>query len=215
MRYNYPNKNNGLLKALIVVSSLSKNPEALSILEKYEDQLFDVNVGLANPNTKIYPLIKRNFDKIDWERFPYALRMSQVHSGVNPKVFMEDVPIDRIPKVLAGNGWQWQVEDVVIRRNFKKLYDDGVRHPFLEEHLKANSFEFCRDNINRFNLDMCQLYPTRYLVALFNKIDYKGMKDENAEFNSELASYVFHPARVERMADLFQIEFSDYLESLE
>ena len=199
----------------IIVSSLSKNPEALSILEKYEDQLFDVTEGLANPNTKIYPLIKRNFDKINWQRYPYALRMSQEHTGVNPKVFMEDVPIDRIPKVLAGNGWQWQVEDVVIRRNFKKLYDDGIRHPFLEEHLKANSFEFCRDNIKRFSLDMCQIYPTRYLVALFNKIDYEGMKDENSEFNSELASYVFHPARVERMADLFQIEFSDYLESLE
>ena len=199
----------------IIASSLSKNPEALSILEKYEDQLFDVNEGLANPNTKIYPLIKRNFDKINWEIFPYALRMSVEHTGVNPKVFMEDVPIDRIPKVLAGNGWRWQVEDVVIRRNFKKLYDDGVRHPFLEEHLKANSFEFCRDNINRFSLDMCQIYPARYLVALFNKIDYEGMKDENSEFNSELASYVFHPARVERMADLFRIEFSDYLESLE
>ena len=41
------------------------------------------------------------------------------------------------------------------------------------------------------------------------------MKEENSEFRSELASYVFHPARVERMADSFQIEFSEYLESLE
>ena len=30
-----------------------------------------------------------------------------------------------------------------------------------------------------------------------------------------VGQYVFHPARVERMADSFQIEFSEYLESLE
>ena len=75
--------------------------------------------------------------------------------------------------------------------------------------------EFCRENITRVNLVDAHIYESYYLVNWFNKIDYDGMKEENSEFRSELASYVFHPARVERMADSFQIEFSEYLESLE
>ena len=214
---------------------LSENPAALPILETNEDIYLNVYVAFGNPNKDIYPLIKKKLEPelddmlelndITFAEFKYKNTQrgpGSVGDIVKPFVFPEGI---RLPtkkfysnsyrEQYHNNFWANRKKDIAIRNNFKKLYEDGFKDPILEEHWKANSMEFCRENITRVNLVDAHIYESYYLVNWFNKIDYDGMKEENSEFRSELASYVFHPARVERMADSFQIEFSEYLESLE
>ena len=181
--------------------SLSGNPEALLILEIYEDKYFDVDYAFYNPNENIYPLIKKHFDKIEWhDMFDY----SECNDN-NPEIFPQN----------GLDSWKHKKQHVSIRKYMNKLYEDGFRHPYLDGHMKANSFEFCRDNMDYVNVNNLNVYPASFWTGLFYKIDYEAMKEENSEFRSELTAYVFHPARVERMSESFQIEFSDYLDSLE
>jgi len=180
---------------------LSENPEALLILEMYEDKYFDVDYALYNPNENIYPLIKKHFDKIDWhDMFDY----SECNNN-NPEIFPQN----------AFDNWKYKRQNVSIRKHMNKLYEDGFRHPYLEGHMAANSYEFCRNNMEYVNVDNLNMFPASFWTGLFYTIDYEAMKEENSEFRSELTAYVFHPARVERMSESFQIEFSDYLDSLE
>lgn len=181
--------------------SLSENPEALLILERYEDKYFDVDYAFYNPNEDIYPLIKKHFNEIDWtDMFDYSYC-----NDIIPEIFPQD----------GLDSWKYKRQHVSIRKYMNKLYEDGFKHPFLEEHMKANSYEFCRNNMSRVNVNNLNMYPASFWTGLFYKIDYEAMKEENSEFRSELIAYVFHPARLQRMAESFQIEFSDYLDSLE
>ena len=181
--------------------SLSENPEALLILERYEDKYFDVDYAFYNPNEDIYPLIKKHFNEIDWaDMFDYSYC-----NDIIPEIFPQD----------GLDSWKYKRQHVSIRKYMNKLYEDGFKHPFLEEHMKANSYEFCRNNMSRVNVNNLNMYPASFWTGLFYKIDYEAMKEENSEFRSELTAHVYHPARLQRMADSFQIEFSDYLDSLE
>ena len=206
---------------------LSKNPLAMPILEIYDNKFFNVDYALENPNEDIYPLIKKHFKDITWYLFQADNKENladgeDIFNNVRPEIFPEDLYLEcgvrRADATLdAGNRNSNIIRrgEVNMRKYFTKLYEDGFRDPTLEEHIKANSFEFCRKNIVCVNTTLLQSYPSCYFRGLFSEIDYEGMKKENIEFSSELASYVFNPARVERMADSFGIEFSDYLESLE
>lgn len=46
-------------------------------------------------------------------------------------------------------------------------------------------------------------------------IDYDKMRNNNREFFLELNQYVLHPERIQRISQRFNIEFFDYLDSLD
>ena len=207
---------------------LSKNPLALPILESYQDKFFNVNYALENPNKEIYPLIQNHFGKINWSLFKYdnsePLEDGEyILDNVNPEVFPESLIEEskdftkHITNERKENEvWKKMIRgQIYIRKYITKLYQDGFKHSSIEKHVKANSFEYCRKNLICVNTSALSMYPSGYLRGFFYEIDYEEMKKENIKFSSEVASYVFNPARVERMADSFGIEFSDYLESLE
>jgi hypothetical protein len=44
------------------------------------------------------------------------------------------------------------------------------------------------------------------------QLDYNEMRKDIRQFSQELTEYVFHPLRLERLADKFQMDFDEYIE---
>ena len=89
---------------------------------------------------------------------------------------------DNNPEIFPQNGldsWKYKRQHVSIRKYMNKLYEDGFKHPYLDGHMKANSFEFCRDNMDYVNVNNLNVYPASFWTGLFYKIDYEEMKEEN------------------------------------
>jgi hypothetical protein len=49
-------------------------------------------------------------------------------------------------------------------------------------------------------------------LHLLFPLDYGKMKKNIRQFSKELTEYVFHPVRLGRLADKFQMEFDEYIE---
>jgi hypothetical protein len=51
-------------------------------------------------------------------------------------------------------------------------------------------------------------------LHLLFQLDYNEMKKNIEPFSKELTEYVFHPIRLERLANKFQLDFDEYIELL-
>ena len=84
-------------------------------------------------------------------------------------------------------------------------------------HLNLQSFDFLKNNLELICLaDIVEHNYESYVIrALLYKLDQEEMKKQNAPFFEELSAYVFHPERISRFAEYYNIDFFEYIQSLE
>lgn len=165
--------------------SLSMNPIAVPLLEKYPEKVY-WSVIVRNP--KAFQLIKKNIDKIDdlgWEmlsrnpyaseflkQYPYKVRMHQVY--IDPS----DLPIDQIDDNKESTNWG-------------------------DLSFYSNDIEFLRKNIDNLDWHSLSMNPHIYTY------DYDQMKANMDVLREELIKKAIHPDRVSKWIDL---ECEDMLE---
>ena len=74
--------------------------------------------------------------------------------------------------------------------------------------LNPNAIHLLKNNLNKINWIGLSSNPN----ALYLFIDYEATKERNRLFNEELVSYVFHPKRLENLAQEFSIDLDELLE---
>jgi hypothetical protein len=65
------------------------------------------------------------------------------------------------------------------------------------------------DKVNWYNLAM-----NSNLLELFTRLDCEAMRNNCKAFAEELAAYVFHPVRLERFTEKYNISVFDYMDSV-
>ena len=68
-------------------------------------------------------------------------------------------------------------------------------------------------NLNE-NIDWSYLSKNINAIHLLAPLNHLKMKEQNKEFFEELVSYVFHPLRISRFSEFYNISEIEYLESL-
>jgi hypothetical protein len=61
-----------------------------------------------------------------------------------------------------------------------------------------------------YHKNICEILQRCKLVPL----DLERMRENTRTFSEELSAYVFHPLRLERMAQQFGMEMDEYLEQI-
>lgn len=95
--------------------------------------------------------------------------------------------------------------EFIIRNeiNWSKLSKDGYWHKLLSEK-------------SLHELTIVEFYWLKTLfpesVYLVIKLDEEKMKNNCKEFAEELAKYVFHPTRLQKLSQLYGFDMDEYLE---
>lgn len=90
----------------------------------------------------------------------------------------------------------------------------------LEEYLNKIIWKNLSSNENAIHLleknidkiDWMNLSLNKNIMQFLTYLDTKKMKDNCKKFAEELAQYVFHPARLHNISELYNTSVYDYLE---
>jgi len=64
-----------------------------------------------------------------------------------------------------------------------------------------------KNNLDKIDLDMLSQNPN--IMEIICDLDYDAMKQTMSPFAEELAAYVFHPLRMNKIAEQYNISFDD------
>lgn len=172
---------------------LSDKSYAIPLLEQYPDKIHWLSFS-QNQSAEAMLLWRSNLDKLDWSflsRNPTAVplleqypdRISYVDLGRNPAAF----------HLISKN------MDKMSRRELCKN-----PCPKVIELLDTYVFE---EPMEKFSL---RCNPNA--VHLFMPLNLEKMREKCKPFAEELFRYVLHPARLMRLADMFEMEMEDYVD---
>lgn len=210
--------------APLLWSRLSPNPFAIPLIEKYPEYV-DFERVLWNPNKEIIPFLMKNFGKINWDYFKQGWKIDEITGNVMLK---RKNSFHMVPNIFP----EWLIDfeseksaiipchiydSFIPLRNFKYLHENGCEHPVMKCHLNLQSFDFLKNNLELICFDdiVEKNYESYVIRALLYKLDQEEMKKQNAPFLEELSAYVFHPERISRFAEYYNIDFFQYIQSLE
>lgn len=78
-------------------------------------------------------------------------------------------------------------------------------------HKYSNDEEYAGKSLNDDDELICCNKVKNHLKFILPVFDYAKMKENNKEFCEDLCQYVFHPERVNRLADKLGVTLDDYL----
>lgn len=162
--------------------SLSMNPLAVSLLEKYPNK---VNWGVIVRNSNAFHIIKQNIDRIDdlgWEmlnRNPYAAE------------FLKQYP----EKIQKYHGYIDPMEQS------NDTQQESVN--WEELSFSSKNTDFLRENIDNVNWNSLSMNPFIYTY------DYEQMKKNMDTLREELIKKALHPTRV---INWIELDCDDMLE---
>jgi hypothetical protein len=165
-------------------SWLSKNPNAISTLEKNPENI-DWDMLSRNPNA--IHILEKNLDEIVWDELsinPNAIHLLEA----NPEnidwgeLSMNPNAIHLLEKNLNKIDWWW-------------LSQNPNAIPILEKYPDKINWESLSWNPNAGHL-------------LF-KLDFDTMREKNMAFAEELAAYVFHPLRMGRICEVYGLDLEE------
>jgi len=161
---------------------LSRNIHAMHILEKNLDK---VDWDCLSFNTNAIHILEKNLDKVDWcllSQNPNAIHILEKNLD---KVEWDCLSIN--PNAIP-----------ILEKNLDKV-DWG----FLSSN--PNAIPILEKNLDKVNLRSLSQNPNIFTL------NTQSMREQCIYFAEELAAYVFHPERVFRIADHFNMEFDKYL----
>ena len=75
-----------------------------------------------------------------------------------------------------------------------------------------NAIHILEQNVDKIDWDMLTLNPNA--IHLFFKFNYSKMTTNNNLFHKELVEYVFHPKRLFRFCNMYNLELSEFIDLL-
>jgi hypothetical protein len=204
---------------------LSRNPYAIDYLENHPEKINWVHFAY-NTNPKTICIHAKNLDKIKWDELSanenafYLLQKNEDKVNIDYLVYNKNqehpfiqsfykknrmcsfhkiqikITIDDNKKIFPHI---WETSKEIFEMDKSKMNKFSIsRNPNAVDYLKQNQdkicwTEFCKNE------------------AIF-ELDYQKMKEKNKYFFEELVQKVFNPERVIRMANMFQMDFYDYLD---
>jgi len=171
-------------------SYLSQNPNAISILEC---NLNKVNWSYLSQNPNAISILERNLDKINWwylSQNPNAISILERNLDKIDWCYLCKNPngisiLEKNVNKFSSGCWYWL-----------SLHPNAIS--ILERNLDKVSWECISENPNA--------------VHLLFTYNYSVMKENFAIFAEELARHVFHPLRLMRFCEMYEMELQDYVE---
>jgi hypothetical protein len=164
-------------------------------LEKYPDRI-KWGTLCANESPEAIALLSKHIDRIDWK---------VLSANKSPEAFtLLSKHIDRIDwSVLSANE---------SPRAIALLTQYPDRIDFGELIYNKNAISLFKQYPEKIEWEMVS--ECRFICDILLDYDYIAMRDTMQEFTNELIQYVFHPKRLIRICNLYNIEFIDYVEML-
>jgi len=120
-------------------------------------------------------------------------------------------------EICASGTFSWKPIKHLIRPSFDlqfKNISNGDKYTF---HFTSGYMIQEDDNkisiINTTsNIHNCSITFDKNKVRLVSRLNTEQMRENCKTFAEELASYVFHPARLERICEAYELELEEYFE---
>jgi hypothetical protein len=104
------------------------------------------------------------------------------------------------PIYLSHNPYQLPVNNLLENNHFNVDWQTPTLNPnavqILENNLKKINWNILSENLN----------------INFNKLDVHLMRENCKPFAEELAKYVFHPRRLQKLSELYGCDMEEYFE---
>jgi hypothetical protein len=197
---------------------LSLNPNAISIIEQHLDKANRYKLCL-NPNPDILSLLERNLDNVDWKELcsnPNAIPLIERHLDMltNDHWYVLCSNPNAVP-LLERN-----VEKLNHPSYWRELSSNPNAVPLLEKHFdKINWHRFSKNpnavHVLKQNLDKISRMGLAFnpnIVPVLGRLYTKKMRENCKAFAEELTAYVFHPARLARICEAYGLELEEYFE---
>lgn len=175
---------------MIVWCMLSSNPNAIHILEKNLDKVSWKFLS-ANPNAIF--ILEKNLDKVSW--YNLSLNPNAIH--------ILEKNVDKIDwHALSANYNAIHL----LEQNFDKIYWDMMA-------LNKNAVHILKNNLDKIRgVALVNLGLNPNIAQILGVIDYEKMRSNCEPFAKELAEYVFHPSRLVRICNTYELDLADYME---
>lgn len=202
---------------------LSRNPHAVPLLEKHMDR---VNWDNLSDNPNAIHLLEKYLYKINWvilSRNPGAITLFEKPQHRN-KIDWHELSRNPNPNAIS-----------LLETNMDKLNNSLVLHTLAKNPNATHLMEQCvaesdmaiyfrslATNPNAGHLIKPCLHPLKsewvYLgdnpnvAQILGTLDFSKMRANCQSFACELAEAVFHPARLLRLCDIYEMDLVDYME---
>ena len=198
------------------------NTNAITLLEQNMDKI-NWHVFSKNSNPRAVQLLKQYPDKISWnmlcqnvnpeaiqllEKKPHYICWSMLCENPSAVYLLEKNPNKILWYCLCDN----QNAIHLIEKNIDYILKDKYCMAMLSRNPNAIHL---LEKYSPKNIHWPYLSRNPNAMHLMAKYDYPRMKHILMEFCRELVTYVFNPVRISALCELYNIEFSDYLDSLD
>ena len=173
--------------------------DAMSLIEQNLDK---ANWEILSSNKKAIHILEKNIDKIDWWNLSYnpnAIRILENHLD---KIIWSNITINKNSlNILEHNISNINLKASRFLRQNKNAVILLKKYPYLVDFL--DDYDWYELSYNPY---LCDL--------LYDKYNYKKMKEQMKDFCEELVQKVFHPLRLQRICNLYNLDLTDYLDLL-
>ena len=206
-------------------SELSANPNAVPFL-KENPSIIDWKYLARNPNANAIPImeemLKECYPKkvkwIEWDDFwdelsfnPNAISLLEKYPRKIRWYFLSANPnaIHLLEKNLDKIDWCHLSENPnaihLLEKNLDKI-------DWSHLSCNPNAISLLKENQDKINWRMLSCNPN--IMELVCDLDYDAMKQSMQPLAEELTAYVFHPLRMNRIAEQYNISFDDLISDI-
>jgi hypothetical protein len=190
---------------------LSSIPDAVQFLETNQDK---INWNRLSRNPNAIHLLEKNLDKINWQGLsgnPNAIHLLEKNlDKVNWNLLCENPNAIHILKKYYNNILWFSL---TFNKNGIQLFYSNVKnldkHVWIELCSRENAIDLLIEHYDYIKSYGKYLLWNKNSPKIVLKLDYKKMSELNQSFTEELVSVVFHPKRLLRICNEYNIKFED------
>ena len=222
----------------VVWKSLSTNPNAINILERNLDK---IEWNMLSSNINAIHILENNLDKVNWCNLsgnPNAVHilekhLDKVHWSMlsrNPNAInILEQHLDKVDWVLLSLNPNAThiLEQHLDKVDWTGLSSNENATHILEKHTNKinwnvislnkspNVVDLIKNNLDKMFISTFgqhTLAKNPNIAQILGVIDYEKMRSNCQPFAKELAEYVFHPLRLVRVCNTYELDLADYME---
>jgi hypothetical protein len=177
---------------------LCQNPNAIPIIEKNMDKVEWAALS-SNPNAT--HLLEKNIDKVDWHNLscnPNAVYIFEKTNNVH-KIHWDALSKNPSPDAIR-----------ILSRNIDKVNWFHILSNPAAISIIENNIEY----VEKLKDDIWPIAYNNNAIHLIFQLETNQMREKCKPFAEELVKYVFHPQRVLRMSQQFEMYLDEYFEMI-
>jgi len=203
---------------------LCSNPNAMGLIEKNIDKLCDLCWASLSMNPSAVSLLERNLDKVHVEYLsanPNAIPLLEhfINTGkiqqLNHELYWEHLSTN--PNAIHI------LEQHLDKVDWRRLSANPNAIQLLEANLdkidwlyltyNPNAVRLLKDRLkNNIDFYWFGLGTNPNVAQIIGVLDTEKMREQCRPFACELAEAVFHPSRLVRLCEMYDMDLADYME---